>query len=319
MEIENLEIAFDGNGRRSAVVDGVSLQIEAGQLLGLVGESGCGKSLTALSILGLQPSTATITRGKVLFDDNDLLRLSDDQLRSIRGNDIAMIFQEPMSALNPVLTIGSQVAEVLHEHRNLNRSDLNREVIELLRMVEIPDPESRAGNYPHQFSGGMLQRAMIAMAIACRPRLLIADEPTTALDVTVQAQILDLLDKLRLRYEMGMLLVTHDLGIVAERADDVAIMYSGRIVERAPARELFSQPQHPYTKGLLASIPRPGLDRLESISGTVPEAHDRPIGCRFRGRCGEEVVSCSDDEPGLRAVAPDHLVACVHHGSSSGN
>jgi peptide/nickel transport system ATP-binding protein len=270
--------------------------------------------MTALSILRLLPPAGRIVEGQVLFEGRDLLRLDETQMRQIRGNDIAMIFQEPMSSLNPVFTVGSQIAEAVRAHQGLGRRDARDKAVEMLGMVEIPDPARRARDYPHQLSGGMRQRVMIAMALSCHPRILIADEPTTALDVTIQAQILDLLADLQGRLGMGTILVTHDLGIVAERADEVAIMYAGRIVEKAPVDAIFTAPLHPYTRGLLRSVPRTGPQkarRLDAIPGRVPDLLRLPSGCRFRDRCSEALPPCGEKQPRLQDLGPGHRVACV--------
>jgi peptide/nickel transport system ATP-binding protein len=295
-------------------VDGVSFQVEAGRTLGLVGESGCGKTMTALSILRLVPPTARVIGGQVIFEGRDLLALSESEMRSVRGNAVAMVFQEPMSSLNPVFTAGNQIGEALRLHQGLSRAAARARAIEMLEMVDIPEAARRIDDYPHQMSGGMRQRVMIAIALSCRPRLLIADEPTTALDVTIQAQVLDLLAGLQQRLGMGMILVTHDLGVVAERADEVAIMYAGRIVEQAATPEIFRQPLHPYTRGLLASVPRVGVartKRLETIPGLVPDLREIPAGCPFRPRCRHAVDACATSAPDLAPCRPAHLVACI--------
>jgi len=296
-------------------VQGVSFSIKKGKTFALVGESGCGKSVTALSIMRLIPDPpGKIVGGKIMFRGRSLLELSERQMRSVRGNRIAMIFQEPMTSLNPVYTVGNQIVEAIKLHQRKSTSEAWTDAVETLRKVGIADPDRRVIEYPHQMSGGMRQRIMIAMAVSCEPALLIADEPTTALDVTIQAQILDLLDELQTQNEMSILLITHDLGVVAERADDVAVMYASRIVEVAESQSLFAKPLHPYTQGLLESLPR--LDfvgkRLQTISGTVPEPLHFPTGCKFHPRCP---IGCSDKrcqtvEPGLREVQPGRCVAC---------
>jgi len=314
LDIRNLQVSFPAEGGEARAVDGVDLSLDAGRTLGLVGESGCGKTLTALSILRLAPGRI---RGEIFFDDRNLLTLSERELRDVRGNQIAMIFQEPMSSLNPVFTVGSQIAEAVRWHQGLGRRAARERAIEMLRVVEIAEPERRVDDYPHQLSGGMRQRVMIAMALSCNPRVLIADEPTTALDVTIQAQILDLMGHLRDRLGMALWLITHDLGIVAERADEVAIMYAGRVVERAPVEAIFRRPLHPYTQGLLRSLPQVGETRrarLETIPGVVPDPLHLPSGCRFRDRCPLAVEACASTDPPLQSHAPAHQAACIRAG-----
>jgi peptide/nickel transport system ATP-binding protein len=307
LEIEDLRVEFGA----AAPVDGVSLALEAGRTLGLVGESGSGKTLIALAVIGLVPPPGRIGAGHIRFDGQDLLALDERALRDIRGRAIGMVFQEPMTALNPVLSVGAQIAEAV-ALRGAGRAAARARAIEMLRLVEISEPERRADAYPHQLSGGMRQRVMLAMALACGPRMLIADEPTTALDVTIQAQVLDLLAALQRRLGMAVLLVTHDLGVVAERADDIAIMYAGRIVETGAAADVLAAPLHPYTRGLLASLPAPGRrTRLEAIPGTVPDPLRLPSGCRFRDRCGEAIADCARIDPPLRTVASGRRVACI--------
>jgi oligopeptide/dipeptide ABC transporter ATP-binding protein len=307
LEIEDLHVAFGA----ATPVDGVALALDAGRTLGLVGESGCGKTLTALAVVRLVPPPGRISAGRLRFDGHDLLALDEPAMRAVRGRGIGMVFQEPMTALNPVLTVGAQVAEAVALH-GVGRGPARARALEMLRLVEIPDAERRIGAYPHQLSGGMRQRVMLAVALACQPALLIADEPTTALDVTIQAQVLDLIAALQRRLGMAVLLVTHDLGIVAERADAVAIMYAGRIVESGAAATVFAAPRHPYTRGLLASLPVPGgRGRLESIPGTVPDPSHLPSGCRFRDRCPEAVADCARIDPPLRDVGAGRRVACL--------
>jgi len=304
-------------GGEARAVDDVSFTVEAGRTLGLVGESGCGKTMTALSILRLVSPPGRIVDGEVIFDGRDLLRLTEAQMRALRGNEIAMIFQEPMSSLNPLFTVGDQIAEAVRLHEGLGRQAARARAIEMLRLVEIPEADRRVDDYPHQLSGGMRQRVMIAIALSCRPRLLIADEPTTALDVTIQAQILDLLQSLRQRFDMALLLVTHDLGIVAERTDEVAVMYAGRIVERGRVAEVFAHPLHPYTRGLIASVPKIGARkqrRLATIPGVVPDLLHLPSGCRFRDRCAIAVAACSTTDPPLEPHRGEHLAACIRAG-----
>jgi oligopeptide/dipeptide ABC transporter ATP-binding protein len=315
LSVEQLRMAFPNPGGAPAhAVDDVSFTIDRGRVLGLVGESGCGKSMTALCIMRLVPPPGRITGGRVVFDGTDLLALPEPAMRAVRGARIGMIFQEPMTALNPVLTAGYQIAEALLIHQSISRRRAWERAVELLGEVGIPEPAARARDYPHQLSGGMRQRVMIAMAIACEPDLLIADEPTTALDVTIQADILDLLRRLRERRGMGLLLITHDLGVVAEQADRVAIMYAGRIVEEAPTPELFARPLHPYTRALLRSMPVLGAhrDRLETIPGNVPDVTRRPSGCSFRDRCPLATPDCAVAPPPLEAKRPDHTAACIH-------
>ncbi len=291
----------------------MSFALEAGRTLGIVGESGCGKSVTALSIMGLVPRPpGRIAGGEIFFEGRDLLKLTAAQSRELRGDRISMIFQEPMSSLNPAFSIGDQIAEVLLRHRNISGKKAKDRVIEMLQRVRIPEPERRYGDYPHRLSGGMRQRVMIAMALACEPKLLIADEPTTALDVTIQAQILDLMRSLREETGTAIILITHDLGVVAELADDVAVMYAGRIVEQASVARLFAEPQHPYTIGLLGSIPRLHLeqDRLAAIEGQVPEPFAANTGCRFEPRCPFAIERCRADDPMLSKIEKNHRAAC---------
>jgi peptide/nickel transport system ATP-binding protein len=303
LRIQDLYVQFHTGAGLVRAVDGVSYEIRRGETLAVVGESGCGKSVTALSILRLLPATkAEIAGGSIEFDGVELTKLPVERLRGIRGNTISMVFQEPMSSLNPVFTVGDQIAEGLVLHRKLDAEAARAEAATLLGLVGIPSPEQRLDEYPHQLSGGMRQRVMIAMALACRPKLLIADEPTTALDVTVQAQILDLLRDLKQKIGMSILLITHDLGVVAEMADRVVVMYAGKIAERAPVEELFERPRHPYTAGLFQSLPR--LDReveeLSPIEGNVPDALSPPPGCRFHPRCSFVMPKCREQEPPLR-------------------
>ena len=313
LEVRDLRTEFHTEAGRFAAVDGVSFTIHRGETVGLVGESGSGKSVTSLSILRLIPSPpGRIAGGSILFEGRDLLRLSEAEMRRIRGNRIAMIFQEPMTSLNPVFTAGAQIAEALRWHRRLSRREAWERAVELLRLVGIPDPEARARQYPHQMSGGMRQRVMIAMAVACEPQLLIADEPTTALDVTVQAQILDLMKDLRRRLGTAILLITHDLGVVADMADRVLVMYAGRIVESAPVDDLFARPLHPYTEGLLKSMPQlhRRQDRLHVIPGQVPNPARLPSGCRFHPRCPYVMDICRQREPALQPAGDGRWVAC---------
>lgn len=313
LDIVDLKTYFYSDSKIVRAVDGVSFCVEEGKTLGLVGESGCGKSVTALSILGLiQSPPGKIESGRIIFQGRDLLGLSESQMRSLRGNDIAMIFQEPMTSLNPVFTIGSQISEAIRLHQKVSRSEAKAISIDLLKKVNIPSPEQRYSEYPHQMSGGMKQRAMIAMAISCNPKLLIADEPTTALDVTIQAQILELLMELRNEYNMSTLLITHDLGVVAETTDDVAVMYAGQIVEYATTHELFSNPKHPYTVGLFGSLPKLGErdKHLTAIEGFVPDPARHPAGCRFHPRCNLMEEKCKEHSIDLRDIDIGHLVRC---------
>jgi peptide/nickel transport system ATP-binding protein len=314
IEIEGLRVRFHGDdGRTTHAVDGVDLSVAHGATLGLVGESGCGKSVTSLAIMGLLPKRSAEVSGVIRFDGFDLLKVSDQTLRDLRGNRLAMIFQEPMTSLNPSFTIGDQIVETILRHRGGSRRSARERAIELLRRVHIPSPERRIDEYPHKLSGGMRQRVMIAMALACDPRLLIADEPTTALDVTLQAQILDLMRELRAESRAAIILITHDLGVVAEVCDEVAVMYAGEIVERAGVDELFASPQHPYTVGLLGSIPR--LDRttshLATIEGMVPNMAQPPSGCRFAARCPFVGEICLKAPPPLIEISPGHASRCL--------
>jgi peptide/nickel transport system ATP-binding protein len=314
IEIEGLRVVFHGDdGRITHAVDRVDLTVANGATLGLVGESGCGKSVTSLAIMGLLPKRSAEVTGTIRFDGFDLLEVPDETLRDLRGNRLAMIFQEPMTSLNPSFTIGDQIMEVILRHRGGSRRQARERAIALLRRVHIPSPEKRIDEYPHKLSGGMRQRVMIAMALACDPRLLIADEPTTALDVTLQAQILDLMRELKAASNAAIILITHDLGVVAEVCDEVAVMYAGEIVERAPVGELFSNPQHPYTVGLLGSIPR--LDHrvahLATIEGMVPNMTSPPSACRFAARCPFVADACTKVAPPLALVSPDHASRCL--------
>ena len=313
LEVQDLRTLFSTDEGDFFAVDGVSFTVEAGKTLGVVGESGCGKSVTSLSIMGLVPSPpGRIAGGSIRFEGQELIGAPTQAMQDLRGNGMAMIFQEPMSSLNPVFTIGEQIVEGLLRHRRITRAQATERAIEVLRKVRMPAPEQRFHEHPHKLSGGMRQRAMIAMALACEPRLLIADEPTTALDVTIQAQILDLLRTLQRETGTAVILITHDLGVVAEVADDVVVMYAGRVVEQAPVATLFEAPQHPYTVGLLGSIPR--LDaqrsRLASIEGQVPSPLRRSSGCSFAERCPFADARCRAEAPGLREVGARHRSAC---------
>jgi oligopeptide/dipeptide ABC transporter ATP-binding protein len=319
IQVKNLRASFFTAEGEVKAVDGVGFEIGEGQTLGLVGESGSGKSVTALSILRLVPSPpGKIVGGEIFYRGRDLLKLDAESMRKIRGNDISMIFQEPMTSLNPVFTVGDQIGEAIRLHQGLGRKAAREKTIEMLRLVKIADADSRIDDYPHQLSGGMRQRVMIAMALSCNPSLLIADEPTTALDVTIQAQILELIEELQAQLGMALLLITHDLGVVAERADEVAIMYAGKIVERATTRELFARPLHPYTVGLLHSLPGARghkKKRLVAIPGVVPSPLDLPSGCRFRDRCPKAAEICAGTEPALAEKGNGHWVACYFPGS----
>lgn len=317
LEVQNLKTRFKTDDGAFFAVDDVSFSVKKGQTLGIVGESGCGKSVTSLSIMRLIQKPGNIESGKVLFKGQNLLELSDNKMREIRGNEIAMIFQEPMTSLNPVYTIGDQIEEaiILHQ-KDLNKQQARERAIDMLRLVGIPAPEKRFHEYPHQLSGGMRQRVMIAMAISCNPQLLIADEPTTALDVTIQAQILDLMRKLQKEFNAGMILITHDLGVVAEMCQEVAVMYAGRVVEFGTVEDIFYRPKHPYTKGLLDSIPHfetgHKLDHLKTIKGMVPSLYNLPVGCRFAERCPYAQNDCRAAYPSLENLRGIHKVACYH-------
>ena len=312
LSIDSLVTEFRTQSGPFRAVDGVSLSVQRGRTLGIVGESGCGKSVLSLSVMRLLPPNGRIATGRVLLEGTDLATLSRDAMRQVRGARVAMIFQEPMTSLNPVHTIGYQIVEALRVHTSHPSAEIRNRAIEALRRVRIPAPERRFDEYPHQLSGGMRQRVMIAMALSCEPLLLIADEPTTALDVTVQAEILDLLRTLQAETGMAIILITHDLGVVAEMADEVAVMYAGRVVEHAPAEQIFADPQHPYTLGLLSSIPRLDSDAalLPAIAGRVPAPHALPAGCRFNPRCVFAADRCRAEAPVLRALDDRHAVAC---------
>jgi peptide/nickel transport system ATP-binding protein len=318
LEVKDLKTQFFTRDGVVHAVDGVSFELAAGETLGIVGESGCGKSVTALSLMRLIPMPpGKIVAGSIMFDGQDVLKMDDDDVRAIRGHNIAMIFQDPMTSLNPVLTISRQISEALELHMKMDKSEAKKRTIELLEMVNIPSAKKRADDYPHQFSGGMRQRVMIAMALSCHPKLLIADEPTTALDVTIQAQILDLLQDMKSRFGMSIMLITHAMGVVAEVAQRVVVMYAGKVVEEASVEQLFANPRHPYTQGLIRSIPRLDLaavrkTRLQTIAGTVPKLINPPDGCRFAPRCGFATDECRRAKPPLREFEPGHKVACIH-------
>jgi peptide/nickel transport system ATP-binding protein len=313
LDVRGLTVDFHTDDGVFRAVDGVGFTLERGRSLGIVGESGCGKSVTALAVMGLVPQPpGRIAAGSVRFAGTDLLQLPAAKMRDLRGNELAMIFQEPMTSLNPAFTIGEQIVEGVICHRSVSRDEARRQAIEMLRRVRIPSPESRFDAYPHHLSGGMRQRAMIAMALVCQPKVLIADEPTTALDVTIQAQILDLMRTLREETGTAVILITHDMGVVAEFADDVLVMYAGRVVERASVQALYERPQHPYTIGLLGSIPRLDLEqsRLATIQGQVPMRLSQVRGCAFAPRCPFATARCRDESPPLADVGDGHLAAC---------
>ncbi|HEY8531338.1 MAG TPA: ABC transporter ATP-binding protein [Limnochorda sp.] len=316
LSVRNLRVHFVTEEGEVPAVDGISFDLNAGETLGIVGESGSGKSVTSLSIMRLIPSPpGKIVSGEILFDGEDLLKKSPAEMRKIRGNEISMVFQEPMTSLNPVFTIGDQIMEAIILHQKLSKKEARERAIEMLRLVGIPDPHRRVDEYPHQMSGGMRQRVMIAMALSCNPKLLIADEPTTALDVTIQAQILDLMRRLREEVGAAIILITHDLGVVAELVEDVVVMYAGKVVEKTDVRRIFANPSHPYTEGLLASIPKLNeeRDRLPAIEGVVPSPYNMPSGCRFHPRCPLAREICKVQQPPLMEVEPGHWAACWKH------
>lgn len=317
LDIRDLHTQFFTDDGLARAVDGVSYSLDKGETIGVVGESGCGKSVTALSILRLIPDPpGKIVEGHILFEGVNLLELSPANMRRIRGNDISMIFQEPMTSLNPVFTIGNQIAEAVRLHQGLSRREALNKAVEMLALVGIPVPERRVHEYPHQLSGGMRQRAMIAMALSCNPKVLIADEPTTALDVTIEAQILDLMRHLQQELGTAIIMITHDLGVVAEMARKVVVMYAGKVVEQAPVELLYAEPNHPYTQGLLRSLPRVDKDatghkqRLQEIPGIVPSLLNLPLGCKFASRCPKAMAICEEEEPLLEQVGPNHYSAC---------
>ncbi len=323
LEVNDLHTHFFTREGVVRAVDGVSFSVERGKTLGIVGESGCGKSVTALSIMGLIPQPpARIVEGSVMFEGRDLVRLPERELEDVRGNEISMIFQDPMTCLNPTLRIGTQITETVRRHQGLSRQDARRRAVELLEQVRIPNAAGRLDDYPHRYSGGMRQRVMIAMALSCTPKLLIADEPTTALDVTVQAQVLDLLEELRREYQMAMIIITHDMGVVAEAADDIVVMYAGQIVEQADVLELFDHPEHPYTEALLGALPQlegEGIreGRLTAIPGRPPDLIQLPPACRFAPRCryANRHDACAQGVPELRELRPGHFVRSGHPAS----
>jgi oligopeptide/dipeptide ABC transporter ATP-binding protein len=322
LEVENLTTYFKSRRGDVHAVDGVSFSVERGKTLGIVGESGCGKSVTALSVMGLLAPNARIVAGSIQFDGRDLTKLSARELEDVRGRQIAMIFQDPMTSLNPTLTIGTQLTETMKRHLDYSAAEARKRSVELLEEVRIPNARGRLDDYPHRYSGGMRQRVMIAIALSCNPKLLIADEPTTALDVTVQAGILDLLEELRDQHEMSMIIITHDMGVVAEAADDIAVMYAGQIVEQTDAEELFDHPEHPYTEALLGALPQlegEGIRqaRLTAIPGRPPDLVDLPDACRFAPRCpyANPNDACARQNPELREIRPGHLVRSAHPAS----
>lgn len=321
LQIHNLKTYFLNDDGSVPAVDGISLVIHRKETLALVGESGCGKSITSLSIMGLVPGTGKIVDGEILFNGENLVEKSEREMSAIRGNDIAMIFQEPMTSLNPVLTIGNQIMEGIMLHEKIGKKEARKRAIEMLKLVGFPRAEDIIDEYPHQLSGGMRQRAMIAIAMAMNPKLLIADEPTTALDVTIQAQIIELMKEVKEKFETSILLITHDLGVVAEMADRVVVMYAGKIVESAEVKELYGHPSHPYTDGLLRSVPSLAetQTRLHSIRGNVPAPDELPTGCRFAPRCEKAWERCYQSEPALKEIKPGHAVRCFLYQPEEGN
>ncbi|MGE7835215.1 ABC transporter ATP-binding protein [Viridibacillus arvi] len=313
LQVEELQTEFTRDKQKTRILHGVNFHINEGEVLGLVGESGCGKSLTSLSIMRLfQGTTGEITNGNIYFNDSNLVNLSDYEMRKLRGKQMAMIFQDPMTSLNPVMKIGKQLTEPIRVHLKLNKSEAREHAIAMLTKVGIARPDEIVDEYPHQLSGGMRQRVMIAMAMSCNPNLLIADEPTTALDVTIQAQILELMKKLQKEEKMSILLITHDLGVVAEMCDRVVVMYAGKVVEEASVYDLFENPKHPYSKGLIASVPKLGekKDKLDSIKGNVPNPSNMPKGCKFAPRCNTAMPICHEQEPVCLAIENDRLCSC---------
>jgi peptide/nickel transport system ATP-binding protein len=312
LELKNLQTVIQNDEGEFSVLEDVSLYLKTGETLGVVGESGCGKSITALSIMGLLPPAAKIKNGEITLKDTNLLALDKNAYRKRRGKDIAMIFQDPMTSLNPVYTVGFQIIEILREHTDISKKEAKEKAIEMLKLVGIPRPSEVINEYPHQLSGGMRQRIMIAIGLACNPEVLIADEPTTALDVTIQAQILDLLNSLQKRLDMAIMLITHDLGVVSEVCDRVVVMYAGQVVEEADVKEIFQHPSHPYTEGLIASTPKIGERReyLYTIEGTVPRLEEMPKGCRFATRCPKAFDKCFSEAPPLFTLSPTQKSKC---------
>jgi oligopeptide/dipeptide ABC transporter ATP-binding protein len=318
LSVANLTTTFQTSRGEAAAIEDISFTVDEGEILGIVGESGSGKSVTALTIMGLLPTPpARVAKGSIRFLGQDLLRLSDSAMRRMRGPGMAMVFQEPMTSLNPVFTIGEQIIETIRAHENLSQRDTFARAVEMLEKVGIPSAAARMADYPHQLSGGQRQRVMLAIALSCRPKLLIADEPTTALDVTIQAQILDLIMDLRDQSGMAIMIITHNMGVIAETADRVLVMYAGRVIEQAPVAALFDRPLHPYTSGLLSCVPtlEQRKDRLEAIPGTLPEPGRRPPGCRFAPRCPRAISACTDAIPALAPHGPDHAAACIRIGA----
>lgn len=311
LEIRDLSVVFDTEFGQAQAVNGLSISVAPKTVLGIVGESGCGKSVTSLAVLRLIAPPGRVVKGQVLFEGNDLLTYSEEKMRTVRGNSIALIPQDPMTSLNPVYTVGEQIIEAIELHQKVDKKEARKRAIEVLEQVRIPQATTRVDDYPHQFSGGMRQRAMIAMALSCNPKLLIADEPTTALDVTVQAQILDLMREIQRDRGMSIILITHDLGVVAEMCDDVAVMYAGSVVEHANVRDLFKNPRMPYTMGLLNSVPRPGAARLQSIEGQPPSLINLPDACRFYPRCSMREDKCLNGLPPLEEKRVNHFARCV--------
>ncbi len=312
LEVKNLKVYFYTEEGVVPAVDGINFELAPGETLGIVGESGCGKSQTSLAIMGLIPSPGKVSGEGIFFKGSNLLKKSEKEMRAIRGNEISMIFQEPMTSLNPVFTIGDQIMEAIILHQKVSKQEARKKAEEMLRLVGIPSPDKRLDEYPHQLSGGMRQRVMIAMALSCNPSLLIADEPTTALDVTIQAQILDLMRSLKEDIGMSIMLITHDMGVIAEMADNVVVMYAGKVVEKAPVQAIFEKPLHPYTQGLLGSIPKlhQVTERLEAIPGTVPNPTQMPMGCRFNPRCEYAKEICREQEPPIEEFEAGHQAAC---------
>ena len=316
LKIKGLRVHFDLKGQGVLhAVDGIDLDVYQGEILGLVGESGCGKTVTTLSLLRLIEPPGHISNGQLNWEGKDLLNLNHKEIRQVRGKEIAMIFQNPQSSMNPLYSVGSQLVSVIRLHQQISKEEAKKEAVRLLRLVEIPDPDRRMNDYPHQLSGGMCQRIMIAMALSCKPKLLVADEPTASLDVTIQAQIMDLLLEIREKFQMAILLVSHDLGVIAKMCDRISVMYLGRIVESAPAKKLYSSPMHPYTQALLKSVPLPDPthnSKIARLKGDVPSPMDIPSGCRFRSRCPDVFDLCSQVDPMLRSVNDDdHHAACL--------
>ncbi|MGV3489373.1 MAG: ABC transporter ATP-binding protein [Tuberibacillus sp.] len=310
LKVEHLSVGFKNRKSMTQIIDDVSFEVQPGETVCIVGESGCGKSLTSLAIMGLLPADGKILNGSILFNNEDLTKKSMKELSRVRGNDISMIFQEPMTSLNPVHTVGKQIAEAILIHRSVSKKEAYDRAVELLKLVGIPSPETRVKSYPHEMSGGMRQRVMIAMALACQPKLLIADEPTTALDVTIQAQILEQMNELKKKFNMAILMITHDLGVVSEMADRVIVMYAGKVAEYSETKALFQDPKHPYTQGLIASIPKleEEVDELAIIPGSVPSAEEMPTGCRFATRCPFATELCTQQAPAL--YGEEHRVSC---------